>query len=524
MKTPPCGANAVATSQPAATEAALEMFAAGGNAVDAALAAAICLTVTEPTSNGIGSDAFALVWNEGSLYGYNGSGRSPRGLDAARFLGRPEMPRVGWDSVTVPGAVDTWRALHGRFGRLPFGDLFRPAIRCAREGFPVGPVTAASWAAMRARAAPGSAFARSFPAFVEHFFPDQFEPRAGAVFRSGAVARTLEEIAATGGESFYRGRLAQEISSAARDAGVALREVDLAEHMGDWVEPLSVDYSGYTVHELPPNGQGLSTLVALGLLENRAAQVPSGDTDAATHWLIEAMKIGLAEGAAHIADPGHMRVRAEALLDPAFLSRRARDIRGDVAGSVYATPPKAFGTVNLATADARGTMVSFIQSNFWGFGSGVVVPGTGISMQNRGYGFSTVPGHPNAVAPGKRPFHTIIPGFVTREGTPDMAFGLMGGHMQAQGHLQMARRILALGEHPQEACDAPRWQLREDFQLIFEEAYPGERIAALRRLGHPVAGRAPDIVFGGMQAVRRLPGGAYTAASDRRKDGYAAVC
>ncbi len=500
------------------------MFAAGGNAVDAALAAAICLTVTEPTSNGIGSDAFALVWHDGALHGYNGSGRSPRGLDPARFLGRPEMPRLGWESVTVPGAVDTWRALHGRFGHLPFTDLFRAAIRCAREGFCIGPVTASSWAAMGRRAAPGSAFARRFPAFVEHFFPKGFEPRAGAVFRSEAVARTLEEIAVTGGESFYRGRLAREIAAASRAAGAALCEADLAEHGGSWVQPLSVAYAGHTVHELPPNGQGLSTLVALGLLECRAADVPPGDTDEATHWLIEAMKIGLAEGAAHIADPEHMQVRAECLLDPAFLARRARCIQGGTAGTVYATPPKAFGTVNLAAADAGGTMVSFIQSNFCGFGSGVVVPGTGISLQNRGYGFSTVPCHSNAVGPGKRPFHTIIPGFVTRNGTPEMAFGLMGGHMQAQGHLQMARRILALGEDPQEACDAPRWQVREDFQLIFEEAYPGERVEALRRLGHPVAGRAPDVVFGGMQAVRRLPGGTYTTASDRRKDGYAAAC
>lgn len=492
--------------------------------MDAALSAAICLAVTEPTSNGIGSDAFALVWHDGALHGYNGSGRSPRGLAPAEFLGRPEMPRLGWGSVTVPGAVETWRALHRRFGRLSFTELFRPAIRHAREGFCLGPVTAVSWAAMGARAAPGTAFAKRFPAFVEHFLPQGFEPRVGAVFRSEAAARTLEEIAATGGESFYRGRLAREIAAAAREAGGALREADLAEHEGDWVKPLSVDYAGYTVHELPPNGQGLSTLVALGILESRGDEVPSGDTGAATHWLIEAMKIGLAEGAAHIADPGHMRVRAERLLDPAFLGSRARGLQADSAAAVYATPPKAFGTVNLAAADADGMMISFIQSNFWGFGSGIVVPGTGISLQNRGYGFSTVPEHPNAVAPGKRPFHTIIPGFVTRGGLPDMAFGLMGGHMQAQGHLQMAHRILALGEHPQVACDAPRWQVREDFQLIFEDAFPEERIDALRRLGHPVAGRAPDIVFGGMQAVRRLPDGGYTAASDRRKDGYAAVC
>lgn len=502
----------------------MEMFAGGGNAVDAALAAAICLTVTEPTSNGIGSDAFALVWKDGALHGYNGSGRSPRRLDPGRFLGRPEMPRLGWDSVTVPGAVDTWRALHGRFGCVPFADLFRPAIRHAEEGFRLGPVTASSWAAMHRRAAPGSRFARSFPEFVAHFFPEGFTPRDGAVFRSPAAAETLREIAASGGESFYRGGLGRKIADAAHAAGSALRKEDLAAHKGEWVAPISVDYAGHTVHELPPNGQGLSTLLALGILEKRAREVPPGDTVGATHWLIEAMKIGLAEGAAHVADPDHMRVRAEKLLDPGYLAARAACIRKDAASAVFATPPRAFGTVNLATADAGGTMVSFIQSNFWGFGSGIVVPGTGISLQNRGHGFSTARGHPNAVGPGKRPFHTIIPGFVTRDGEATLAFGLMGGHMQAQGHLQMVHRILSLGEHPQVACDAPRWQIREDFQLVFEDAFAGERIDALRALGHPVAGRAPDIVFGGMQAVQRLAGGVHTAASDRRKDGHAAVC
>lgn len=520
---PVYGRNVAATSQPLATAAAQEMFAAGGNAVDAAIAAAVTLTVTEPTSNGIGSDAFALIWTDGKLHGFNGSGRSPMGLRAERMLGLPDMPRWGWDSVTVPGAVDSWAQIHDRFGKLPFRCLFDPAIRHAREGYPLGPITAGAWAAMRERILRNKTFATDFPEFMRHFLPKDFVPRSGEVFRSEQMAQTLEEIAATKGESFYRGRLAAAITHAASEAGADWRPDDLALHRGEWVDPISMDYAGVTIHEIPPNGQGLSTLIALGILGQLPPEWLEAENARSTHLLIEAMKIGLAEGAAHIADSAHMSVSPDRLLDPDFLARRAAGIDPKRAAPVNATPAKAFGTVNLSTADADGMMVSFIQSNFWGFGSGVVIPGTGISMQNRGYGFSTAPRHPNAVAPGKRPFHTIIPGFVTRDGKPDMAFGLMGGHMQAQGHLQMIQRIYRYGEHPQQAADAPRWQVREDFQIIHEEDFPADLIEGLHQRGHPILGSAPRILFGGMQAVQRIKEDIYTAASDVRKDGCAGI-
>ncbi|MCC5840556.1 MAG: gamma-glutamyltransferase family protein [Opitutales bacterium] len=510
------GRAAVATSQRLAADAGRDILAAGGNAVDSALATAIALTVTEPTSNGIGSDAFALVWDGQRLHGFNGSGRSPRAWSPERFAGRPLMPALGWEAVTVPGAVDTWVRLHRRFGRLPFARLFAPAIAFAREGFPLGSVTAAAWARARTHFA-------DFADFQKLFFPPGFEPVAGAHFAAPEMADTLEAIAQTEGAAFYEGHLARAMVADAQAHGAALCLEDLSGHQGEWVEPLTQTYRGHTLAEIPPNGQGLATLIALGILERILPDPASMDLATLLHAQWEAMKIGLAETAAHVGEPAAMRIDPQQFLDPSHLDARARAYHRARALPVRATLPRAFGTVNLATADADGCMVSFIQSNFWGFGSGIVVPGTGISLQNRGFGFSTDPAHPNAAGPAKRPFHTIIPGFLFRGQEPLMAFGLMGGQMQPQGHLQMVHRLVDLGEHPQNASDAPRWQIREDFQIITEEGFSPDMLAALAARGHSIIGTAPAALFGGMQAVLRLPDGTYSGASDHRKDGHLAA-
>jgi gamma-glutamyltranspeptidase/glutathione hydrolase len=505
--------NVVATSQPLAAQAGLQALKKGGNAVDAALATAITLTVVEPTSNGIGSDAFAIVWDGKRLRGLNASGRSPEALTADKFEGMAAMPTLGWDPVTVPGAVSAWVALSERFGRLPFEALFEDAVHYARDGYLVSPITAGVWA----RAA---AHYQDFPAFAATFLPDGRAPQPGELFRSPGHAATLEMIAETKGEAFYRGELTAQIAAHARETGGLLTEEDLAAHEPAWVTPLEEGYRDYHLHEIPPNGQGLAALIAVGILDHvDVAQYPV-DSAESIHLQVEAMKLAFAETSRHLADPKWMEVAPEAFLDEAFLAERAREI--DMARAKFPTSamPVDPDTVYLTAADAEGMMVSFIQSNYMGFGSGIVVPGTGIALQNRGACFEVTPGHPNQVAGGKRPYHTIIPGFVTRQGQPVMSFGVMGGWMQTQGHVQMMTRIFDYGQNPQAASDAPRWQVDENFDLLLESGFPAEVADDLRRRGHPVTTNVRSGVFGGAQLIYRLEDG-YCAGTDWRKDGQA---
>lgn len=505
--------NVVATSQPIATQAGLETLRRGGNAVDAAVATAITLTVVEPTSNGIGGDAFAIVWDGKQLHGFNGSGRSPKSWARARFASRREMPQLGWDSVTVPGAVDAWRQLSERFGKLPFAELFAPAIRYAREGFAVTPITAAAWAVSAERFADCVEFAAAF-------LPQGAAPRAGEWFGCPAQAATLEEIAATKGASFYGGAIAERIVEHASVNGGAMSLEDLSSHSGEWVETISQEYHGLDVHELPPNGQGIVALIALGILRHldlRRSPVDSADS---VHLQIEAMKVAFAVARRHIADDASMTLSVAEILDKQYFAARAGEIRMDRAAIPPFRMPTDHGTVNLATADADGMMVSFIQSNFMGFGSGVVIPDTGIALQNRGAGFTLERGHPNEVDGGKRPYHTIIPAMVMRDGEPLMSFGVMGGHFQPQGHVQMVTRIFDYGHNPQAASDAPRWQVTEDSRVTFESHFARDVIEELRRRGHVIAENITT-QFGGAQIVQRLKDG-YCAASDHRKDGCAA--
>jgi len=521
QRMPVLARQAVATSQPLAAQAGLQMLLRGGTAADAAIATAAALTVLEPTSNGIGSDAFALVWWNGKVHGLNASGRAPKALTLEAVAGRwpggiedPTRPPLGWDFVTVPGCVSGWRALSQKFGRLPFADLFEPAIAFARDGFLVAPQTAGGWS----RA--GTRFA-AFDEFKRVFLPNGRGPRPGEKVTLPDHARTLEEIARTGGDSFYRGALAARILAAAKADGAMLREEDLATHRADWVDPISIDYRGLTLHEIPPNGQGIAALSALGMLSHSDFAAMQADCPDCIHTQIEAMKLAFADAHAFVADSKTMTTTSEALLDPAYLQERAATIDPQVAADPGHGQPRRGGTVLLTAADRDGMMISFIQSNYMGFGSGVVVPETGISLHNRGACFSFTPGHPNAFGGGKRPYHTIIPAFVTRAGAPLMAYGVMGGFMQPQGHLQVLTRLADFKQNPQAAIDAPRWQVMSGKKVSIEPGFDPELIEELRRRGHDLTlAETRNVSFGGAQAILALEDG-YFAASDPRRDGMA---
>lgn len=514
QRMPVLAANAVVTSQPLAAQAGLRMLLQGGNAIDAIVATAITLTVVEPVMNGIGSDAFALVWDGQRLHGLNASGRAPAAWTPEFFGSAETMPPQGWNTVTVPGAVSAWVALWRNFGALPFARLFEPAIEYAERGFVVSPTVARQWAGQAEQF-------RHEPGYAAAFLPGGRPPRAGERFAFPDQGATLREIAETEGESFYRGALAGRIAEFARKTGGALTEADLAAHRADWVHPVSQDYRGYTLHEIPPGGQGISALIALGILGHFDVAAHPADSAASVHLQVEAMKLGFADVYAHVADPATMKVHGTDLLDPGYLAQRARRLDPSRAQRHDAGTPPGSGTVYLTAADASGRMVSYIQSNYNGFGSGVVVEGTGISLQNRGSAFSLQPGHPNLVGPGKRPFHTIIPGFVTRRGEPVMSFGVMGADMQPQGHVQMMVRLVDYGQNPQAAADGPRWKIAKDGSLLVENAMPPETVEGLRELGHDVRVTprwAMD--YGSAQLIHRLPHG-YFAASEPRRDGQA---
>ncbi len=516
QRMPVLARNVVATSQPLAAAAGLRMLARGGNAIDAAIATAITLTIVEPTSNGIGSDAFALVWDGDRLHGLNASGRSPAGFSADRFQGMDAVPLRGEDSVTVPGAVSAWVALHERFGALPFDQLFEPAIQYARDGFPVSPITARAWQV-------GVDVLGERPDFHAAFTRDGRAPRIGETWRFPEQADTLEAIAATRGEAFYRGELAERMAHHVQAGGGTLAASDLAAHQADWVDPIATHFGNHELHEIPPNGQGLAALIALAILRHTDLADAEPNSLHATHLQIEAMKLAFADAHRYVADPNHLDVPPEALLDDGYAAERARLIDPNRAGDPGHGVPKRGGTVYLTAADAQGRMVSFIQSNYYGFGSGVVVPGTGISLQNRGAGFTLEPGHPNQAGPGKRPFHTIIPAFLTHRGAPRMSFGVMGGPMQPQGHLQMFVRTVLWNENPQAAADAPRWRVVEGRTVAVEDAMPNAITDGLKAMGHEVTRTPPEasFSFGGAQLAWRLDDGHYVAGSDPRKDGLA---
>ncbi|HTL88168.1 MAG TPA: gamma-glutamyltransferase family protein [Leptolyngbya sp.] len=508
---------AIATGQPLATLAGMQMLLAGGNAIDAAVATAIALTVVEPTSNGIGSDAFALVW-DGKLHGLNASGRSPQNLPAQTFLDAPQMPKLGWGTVTVPGAVSAWRSLSDRWGKLPFERLFEPAIRYAEAGFPVSPESARAWQQVERLFT--SLSGAEFQPFQSVFFPNGRAPRAGEIWHSPNHAKTLRSIAHSQGESFYRGELAEAITQFAEQTGGFIDRADLANHQANWVDPISTDYRGVTVWETPPNTHGIATLIALNILEGfDLAKYPRDSADS-FHLQIEAMKLAYIEADRHVCDPISMLVSHSDLLDKAYAMKR-RQLIGETALTAISSGLPKGGTVYLAAADGD-LMVSFIQSNYAGFGSGILIPGTGIALQNRGSGFSTEAGHPNLVAPGKRPYHTIIPGFLSVGDQPIGAFGVMGGFMQPQGHLQMVVNLIDYHLNPQAALDAPRWRWLANNRVLLEQSVASDIAIALSDRQHSVQLSADPSAFGRGQIILRS-NDILIAGSESRADGCAIV-
>ncbi|SEA96966.1 gamma-glutamyltransferase [Paraburkholderia sartisoli] len=512
--------NAVATSHPVAAQAGVQMLLRGGNAVDAAIAAAATLTIVEPVSCGLGGDAFAILWDGHSMHGLSACGTAPAAWDVAYFQRKygASRPQRGWDTVTVPGAISAWAALHERFGKLPFEDLLEPAAELAERGYSVSPVVAHKWAA----AIPTL---QDQPGFAETFMPGGRAPQVGERFVLADAARTLRLIGQTRGRAFYEGELAQRMAAHSAASGGSMTLADLAAYRPEWVTPISKRYRGYDVHEMPPSGQGIAALIALGILDHFDLSSLKVDSADSQHLQIEAMKLAFADLYRYVADPRSMEVTPEEMLDDAYLAERAKKIDMRRATQFGFGMPRAGGTVYLSAADEHGMMVSFIQSNYMGFGSGVVVPGTGISLQNRGVGFSMVPASPNVVAPGKRPFHTIIPAFLTRDGKPVMSFGVMGGDMQPQGHVQTLARMIDYGQQPQAACDAPRWKVNRDFSLDVEATMPAGTVAALQARGHMLRSiEDPYMDFGSGQFIWRMSddaGCGYVAASDSRRDGQA---
>jgi gamma-glutamyltranspeptidase/glutathione hydrolase len=513
QRSPVLARRAVATSHPLAAQVGLNVLEQGGNAIDAAIASAAALTVVEPTMNGVGGDLFAMVWDGQGLHGLNASGAAPRAWSLARFAGCKRMPELGWESVTVPGAVSGWVALHERFGSKPFAQLLGPAAAYARGGFPVMPKIADLWAQAAERF-------REFPEFCRVFLPEGRAPRAGEWVTLPDLGDTLSALAETRGAALYGGALGERLARAAQLAGAAMTLDDLAEHRAEWVEPIGVDFGDVRLLELPPNGQGLAALLALGILQHLPLTGMDPDSAPAVHLQIEAMKLALSDCHRHVADPRRMRISVEELLAPSRLAGLAEHVDAGRSTPLGGYPDADHGTVYVTTADAEGRMVSLIQSNYLGFGSGIVVPRTGISLQNRGLGFSLDPGHPNVVQGGARPYHTIMPGFLLRAGSAAMSFGVMGGHMQPQGHVQLVLRTVLFGQNPQAACDAPRWYVGEDGRVALEPELSTSIGSKLSALGHQLLPDPAPTLFGGAQAIYRLDDG-YLAASDPRKDGQA---
>lgn len=511
----------VATSHPLAAQVGLSILQQGGNAIDAAVATAAALTVLEPMSNGIGGDAFALVWNNGKLHGLNASGPAPQllTLQAMQGAGYAEMPFNGFAPVTVPGAPAAWVALNTRFGSLPLEDVMSPAIRYAETGYPVSPAMAYTWHQAAARYN-DHVSDPAFQSWFETFAPGGRTPRAGEIWRSTGHAASLKAIAETAAGAFYSGELAQQIDQFSQMHGGYLRGDDLSSYQPEWVDPVSIRYRGYDVWEMPPNGHGIVALMALNIL--KGFDFSYRESTETYHRQIEAIKLAYADGRHYIADPRCMTVStADLLADPYAAQRRAM-IEETALMPAPGQPPRS-DTVYLTTADRQGNMVSFIQSNYTWFGSGIVIPGTGIALQNRGNNFSLDPAHPNCLAPGKKPYHTIIPGFLTKDGEAVCAFGVVGGFMQPQGHVQMVTNAVDFHLNPQAALDAPRWQWIADKTVELEPTVAPHIAEGLQQRGHDVRYALNGSSFGRGQIIWRQPHGVLVGASEPRTDGQVAA-
>ena len=514
--------NVVSTSHPLAAQAGLRMMLKGGNAVDAAIAAAAALTITEPVSNGLGSDAFCIMWDGKALHGLNASGRAPQSWTPDYFKRKygdhsTTPPKRGMDSATVPGAVGSWVALSERFGKLPFADLMEPAIEIAERGYLLSTVVQEKWAAATDEL-------KNQPGFASAFLPWGRAPTVGELFQFKSAAKGLRAIAETKGQAFYGGEIAHALEKFSVANNGSLMASDFAAYKPEWVTPIGKNYRGHTLHEIPPNGQGIAALIALGILDQFDLASLAVDGVDSQHLQIEAMKLAFADVYKYVAEPGSMEVSAEQLLDDSYLASRAKLIDLNKAQDFGAGNPVKGGTIYLTAADESGMMVSFIQSNYMGFGSGCVEPTFGVSLQNRGHAFGLAAGI-NQVAPGKRPFHTIIPAFLTKDGQPVMSYGVMGANMQPQGHVQTLVRMLDYGQNPQAACDAPRWRYNEGFEINVECNMRAATVQGLADRGHRM-----EVIndsyqdFGAGQFIWRAGDPkveGYVAASDARRDGQA---
>ena len=505
-------------SSPQASAAGLQVLRSGGNAMDAIVAAAAALTVVEPTANGIGSDAFAIIWSEKDrkLYGLNSSGRSPLLLSRERLLSDwkdadGKMPVRGFTPVTVPGAPAAWAAIQSRFGRLTLSQDLEPAVSYAENGYPCSPNLSESWKGtlkFYEKALTEPCFRPWFDTFGRVYEP-------GDMIRLPDHARTLRLIGETNAEAFYRGELAAKIDEESRRYGGYLRYEDLASHQAEWVEPIRVNYRGYEVCEIPPNGQGITALMALNILKEFT--FTERDSVRTAHLQLEAMKLAFADAFRYVTDPAHMTIPYNALLQPEYGAERAKLISDTAQVHTHGIPPKS-GTVYLCAADGEGNMVSYIQSNYMGFGSGIVIEGTGIALQNRGADFSLDPAHANCLEPGKKTYHTIIPGFLMKDGMPVGPFGVMGGYMQPQGHVQVMMNYIDFHLDPQQALDAPRWQWMRDNTVTVESGFPSSVALGLRRRGHAVRQELTASSFGRGQMIVRLQNGVLVGGTESRTD------
>lgn len=511
----------VATGQPMAAQAGLEILKLGGNAVDAAIATAACLTVVEPTSNGIGGDNFALVWFKDKLYGMNSSGRSPKSIsiEALKEKGITEIPKYGWVPVTVPGAPAGWAALSKRFGKLPLTEVLKPAIRYASEGYAITPKLGEGWANAY-RIYKEQLKEEQFESWFATFAPKGRAPKTGEVWNSPDHAKTLELIAKTNAEAFYRGELADKIDAYSKKYGGYIRKEDLQDFKAEWVDPISVNYRGYDVWEIPPNGHGIVALMALNIL--KGFEFPSRDCTDTLHKQIEAIKLAFADGQKYVADLSHMSVTVEQMLSERYAEKR-RALIGDEAIMPEAGDPASGGTVYLAAADEDGNMVSMIQSNYMGFGSGLVVPGTGIALHNRGHNFSMEEGHDNMLAPGKKPYHTIIPGFLTKDGKGIGPFGVMGGFMQPQGHMMVVMNTIDFNMNPQDALDAYRFQWVGGKTVHVEPGFPHSLALQLAAKGHKIVPLLDSTSMGRGEIIWRNDEGVLCGGTEPRTDGTIAA-
>ena len=511
----------VATSHPLAAQAGLDVLKKGGNAIDAAVATAACLTVVEPTSNGIGGDAFALVWSKGKLYGLNASGPAPASIsqDIIKKVESHGIPKYSWIPVTVPGAPSAWSALSKRFGRLSLAEALSPAVTYAYEGHPVAPTVAKYW-----KKAYNTYKTALTDELFQHWFgtfaPNGRAPKAGELWSSPAHGKTLQDIGATNAETFYRGDLAEKIVDFAKKTGGYLSKEDLEAFEPEWVEPVNINYRGYDVWEIPPNGHGIVALMALNIL--KGFDFSEKDSIETYHRQLEAMKLAFADGIRYIADRRNMNVSVAELLSDEYASERRKCICDKALMPMPGQPPKG-GTVYLAAADAEGNMVSYIQSNYMGFGSGIVIPGTGISLHNRGCNFSIDPFHENCIAPGKKPYHTIIPGFLTKEDKAIGPFGVMGAFMQPQGHVQVVMNTVDFHMNPQDCLDAPRWQWTKEKDIEVEQGFPTSAIEGLVNIGHNIKVNPDSTGFGRGQIIWRDEKGTMAGGTEPRADGTIAV-